>query len=499
MKTTNTRLPMPTRQKILIASATACVLSAAILLIFGYLPCIPTDIETRLFPKDPEEIKCQPYRPGTVFIEITETQFIKWTSDGSKIIFDFDSNRHLDHSTWSTSHHGNNLTKLADAKPYNWITDEEKGTGYAPYHGTHADLSPDGTTLAYTVCDNNRQDLQFPDDHLQGSFDIAITRMDGEKPIVIAPKDSEGQDQNQEHDSQWQSSLYQGYPSWSPEGKQIAFIQEEGDAYFTRPEPWATHMAHKKLQPTLFIADIEKDGTLSNMLHKEFEELQSAQPLWAPDGSHIAVMTQKRQTYTWQVQVLRTSDMRALSEPIGTSTTTASWSPDSTKLAFAHYSTEEDPDKPYQKTHHPYLEIAHLDGSPNTRIQLGEIPPVAAIAWHPDGSEILLGTRSLYAVNVQDHSMKELIPEPEYNWNIHGKRTNTAITGPRLVSRRRKNSHQDGRPEKPPQLLPPFMRYQRPNRRPQRRKSDTHPIQRGTTAKSTQCNQQAHHPGGSIL
>lgn len=372
-------------------------MSAAAWMILGSFPCILTSIK-EMFPK---EIKCQAYRPN--HIELVETQFIKWTPDQSRIIFDFDSNQQLDHSTWSINYDGTNLTKIADAKPYDWITDEEKGTGLGPFHGTHADLSPDGVTLAYSVCDSNRKDLQFPDDHQQGSFDIAITTMSGEKPIVMAPDENEG------INTPWLSVLYQGYPSWSPDGKQIAFIQGEVSSN------------RNKYPPTLFVANIDKNALLTNIRHIGFEKLQSAQPLWAPDGSHIALTTWGPGSDTWHVRVLRTNDMTTLPEPIGTSTTTAAWSPDSSKLAFAHYSTEE-------RNHYPFLEIANGDGSGNIRIQLGEIPPVAAIDWHPDGSEILVGAQGLYTVNVQTHSIRELIPGPEEPRYRHIEPWKTTVT-----------------------------------------------------------------------
>ena len=151
---------------------------------------------------------------------------------------------------------------------------------------------------------------------------------------------------------------------------------------------------------------------LTNIGHTGFKNLQSAQPLWAPDGSHIAFMEWGPGSDTWYVRMLQTNDMTILPKHIGISTTTAAWSPDSSKLAFAHYSTEE-------RIVKPYLEITNRDGSQKIRTYLGPIPRVQAIAWHPEGSEILIGARSVYTFDVQDQSTRKLIPGPEGGWHNH--------------------------------------------------------------------------------
>ena len=375
---------MQLHRKILTVSATACVMSGITYALFNVYPCVVKDIKD-LFPKD---VRCQDYQ--TNHVEIVEREFIKWTPDGSRIIFDFDSHWALDQSIWSINHDGTDLTKLAEGKPYKWLPDKEKRTGNGPRHGFHADLSPDGKTLAYSVCDSNRKDLKFPDDHTQGTYDIAITRMDGEKPIVIAP--GEGQQGN----VRWLPGRYQGYPSWSPDGTEIAFIQGESG--------WDSDST-----PRLFIAEIDQDGRLGNMRQKGIGGLKYTEPLWAPNGQYIAYMRFDARTYGTTIEVMQTTDMSILNIPTGISTTAAAWSPDSSKLASAHYSIREQKEE-------PYLEIANRDGSEKTRIQMGRIPPITEIKWHPDGSEILVGARSIYSVNVQDRSIEKLLPTNKWRW-----------------------------------------------------------------------------------
>ena len=209
--------PVPTHRKILIASATILALSAINAAIFSFYPCIVQDIKgikEKLFPKD---TYCQTYRMN--HMETTETEFIKWTPDGSRIIFYFDSHPALNQSIWSIAQDGSNLTRLADGKPYKQLLDKGARTSPDRPHGFHADLSPDGQTLAYSACHGNRKHLPFPEGHRPGTHDIAITTMDGRRPTVISTQGG------QPEDPPWVSWSYQGYPSWSPDGKQIAFIQ----------------------------------------------------------------------------------------------------------------------------------------------------------------------------------------------------------------------------------------------------------------------------------
>ena len=169
---------MTSHKIILIASATSCALSAmALLLILSY-PCLVEDTRA-LFPQTPI---CPDYH-----YKEDHTNFIRWTPDNTKIIFDFDTFEHADQSIWSINEDGTNLTRIAEGKPYDWLTNGQPGAGPGSVHGFHADLSPDGTMLVYSVCDTDKKDLQFPDDSEPGSYDLAITRMDGTKPRIITP------------------------------------------------------------------------------------------------------------------------------------------------------------------------------------------------------------------------------------------------------------------------------------------------------------------------
>ena len=47
---------------------------------------------------------------------------------------------------------------------------------------------------------------------------------------------------------------------------------------------------------------------------------------------------------------------------------------------------------------------------------MGDIPPITEIKWHPDGSEILVGARSIYTVNVQDRSVEKLLEATSRRW-----------------------------------------------------------------------------------
>ena len=153
-------------------------------------------------------------RWGEPGIDLIETRFaehfVKWTADGSRIIFGYDG------AIWSVESIGSKPRIVVDANP-----------GYRPHgypalpYGLHADVSIKGCRIVYSTC-------QFITEHplfSQFRFEL-LGRLDLYDPVVfhyeIATARIDGTDLQRLTDNEW----IDHFPTWSPDGSRIAFIAE---------------------------------------------------------------------------------------------------------------------------------------------------------------------------------------------------------------------------------------------------------------------------------
>ena len=170
------------------------------------------------------------------------------------------------------------------------------------------------------------------------------------------------------------------YVSWSPadeRGKHIAFVSNRGGKF-------ATYTLHVDAKNPL--------RTVKRVTHHEYSDMVAD---WSPDGRHIAVTALARGQETWaSIVPLKGGETRIVGGPGGPiDARQATWSPDGKWLAFMSSSTglnsiftyNVDTGELIQETHGP-CEAAQPGWSPDGR-QL-------AFAWNEDGN-VRVGIKDL--------------------------------------------------------------------------------------------------------
>ena len=218
--------------------------------------------------------------------------FVEWDPSGSYIIFE-DETRIMSVDVGSSQ-----LQTIVDANP-----------GYEFYYlGLHADMSPDGSSIAYTSCEY-KSEVPVP----WGSdgpgreryiYEIATVAVDG--------TGSERLTENVGVDH---------FPAWSPDMTRIAFI---------------TNPRESNIHATFQLVVMSADGS-NQRLPLTIESVAHSPAVWSPNGQHIGFLTTEREREKWGTSFLYIaivgsvgSGLRRISEAESSMT----WSPDGQRLAF---------------------------------------------------------------------------------------------------------------------------------------------------------------------
>lgn len=167
---------------------------------------------------------------------------------------------------------------------------------------------------------------------------------------------------------------YAGFPVFSPDGKQIAFLGMD---------------ANMKME-NLNIANRE-DGKTKRLLDNSF-------PVdWSPDGRHLAVMHWKKEGDSMNMEVSLVSpssgEVRSLVEPLGWSNMFR-FSPDGRFLAYDYIVTRRNPDS---------SEINIIDlASGKQQVLVTHFSSHKLIGWAPHGASILFTSK----VNGGEHLLQ---------------------------------------------------------------------------------------------
>ncbi len=155
----------------------------------------------------------------------------KWSTDGSRIKF----------WKYSSSADGSHVDELGDP----WPEDEY-------LHEFYADLSPDGSRVAYTTYDYGAGLLGMGD----ANVEIAVSALDGSERRRLTKS---------------QNGAY--VPVWSPDGRRIAFVSAKGDGQSAGFE----------------LNTMEADGSQPQSLVSSLQ-VSRVPPAWSPNGRLLAFL-----------------------------------------------------------------------------------------------------------------------------------------------------------------------------------------------------------------
>ena len=258
---------------------------------------------------------CGPYFPSLT-AEFYHQHFLRWTRDGSQLIFD------ASEAIWAVDSAGTWVRQIVDPDP---LLDPEFYYQRVSQYGFYADLSPDGTRIAYSTC-------EFPtvDPSIYVPVDPYTTGDPRNLDYEIAVADIAGTSQRRLTDNK----DFEHYPVWSPDGSKIAYI--------AAINPVNRHGLHFG-GGYLFTMPVDGSSVAMN-LTRPVESIPPAvgvalyPPVWSPDSQWIAF------TVSWESldpspafeRVLYTirADGTELTR-IGDTTTLPTWSPDGSELAYA--------------------------------------------------------------------------------------------------------------------------------------------------------------------
>ena len=276
--------------------------------------------------------------------------FMEWLPDGLSLLV-------------SAVEHGSEFTAweiAADGATARRVATLNHNPNSSSPYGFHADLSPDGERLVYSTCKYEELVRDYSGDRYSiPVYDLEIAN------LLDGPTERLTHSVGADH-----------YPAWSPDGSRIAYIAAAGpelhrDAYGPG-EVWVT------------VAERTEKGYRHRVQDTPRPSMRA--PVWSPDNKYIAIVTytsddpevvykdnSPRSVYVAGVYSDTPGTM------VGTTTTSPVWSPDGKRLAFAEW---RDPDG-------AEIHVVSRDGT-NRLVLADALGPVMDMAWHPDGSELLV-------------------------------------------------------------------------------------------------------------
>ena len=299
--------------------------------------------------------------------------FLKWLPDSTAFLVDADGLQNFEEELWVLDVDGLAPRKIKDFNPLYHAVNSSPFDFYG-------DLSPDGKQVVYSTCefDVPRYGLDSEGNKIPW-YELAIVDIDGDNTIRLT-----------------ESTDYENYPSWSPDGNLIAYLWRGRSP--TGPG-WRGNIVVASITPSGEINEIARYGT----------HAASMQPVWSPDGQYLAfaeyaVHDGRAASRESVLFVAEPGNPNAEIVSLGRSFTAATWSPDSKRVAIA----------PVYRRYGfgSGIVIYNPDGTGGKEI-LRRDYGILDMDWHPDGSELLAvaDRLGLLAVDVEGDRVRHLLPK----------------------------------------------------------------------------------------
>lgn len=277
---------------------------------------------------------------------------VQWHPDSSAVFF---SQGPL---VYSASVDGTRVMTVADASAT--VRTPRSTYVYGPM--TSFDIAAQGDRLVYATC-AYRQDAPTMLD-TEYEYEIAVAELGSAAVARLTTNRN-----------------FENYPSWSPDGRRIAFVAAPRTRYNELDEA------------TLRV--IRAEGSNRQVISIDGHGVGFHPPQWSPDGTRLAVVGQEhgfRGAHAVFVVSADGSDMHRL----GGAASGPSWSPDGTRLAFVGPETFRGDERvlftvaadgtDVQRVPLPAAWQPHYAGAHGVLVSLNWIP---TLAWSPAGDHLL--------------------------------------------------------------------------------------------------------------
>ncbi len=285
--------------------------------------------------------------------------FVQWRPDGREVLFSQGP------ELYAVTADGGEVRRVAQAwRPVTgrstWIAPSPPDAESARSVGTMFpfDISPDGEQLMFATCTYPRPGST----PTRGGFDAGAYEYELARVPVTGG----------EPERVTRNLVFDGHPSWSPDGRRVAFVQGEERRLST----------------------VAADGSdLRGIVEvPEGSRIWWGAPAWSPDGRHLAFAgrVEDRSSGLYVVpsagsELLQLADLRPLTMRSGR----PAWSPDGRRLAFSR-----------RDDRGVGLYTIAADGTDERRLtsffdprltsRFGYQGRIRSLAWSPDGAKILL-------------------------------------------------------------------------------------------------------------
>ena len=261
-------------------------------------------------------------------------------------------------------------------------------------YGFHADVSPDGSSIVYSTCEYRDGRLvetwpRAPRQEPLAAYEIGTVSVEGDGKRRLTKADG-----------------FVNYPSWSPDGEQIAFIARIESRPSRSVDSYQYPDYNFVFQNDVKIALIATNG--SEPQEGELRRIGSTRrvalypPVWSPEGQRLAYLAYEgKEEYPYDI-VLHVVGLDGSNVTrIGQATGPPSWSPDGEELAFASLDGEA-----------PIIYAVKPDGADLRTIWRSEsddsATSISQVSWSPDGSQFLFISDGAYVVRPDGSDLRLL-------------------------------------------------------------------------------------------